>query len=145
MSQATLLGICSDNVVTILQPSSTIECTVETTDPGTNTIFTVLSEPIDYGTQNPLTIAPTGNTLISGYVVFSVNPPLSSHYSTQIVIGSYFLSSVPIPQSWSGISISMPFQLIVPWNATPTIFVYVDPSIRTASLPVLTYSSIKLS
>jgi len=26
MSQATLLGICSDNVVTILQPSSTIEC-----------------------------------------------------------------------------------------------------------------------
>lgn len=26
MSQATLLGICSDNVVTILTPSSTIEC-----------------------------------------------------------------------------------------------------------------------
>ena len=26
MAQATLLGICSDNVVTILQPSSTIEC-----------------------------------------------------------------------------------------------------------------------
>jgi hypothetical protein len=26
MSQATLLGLCSDNVVTILQPSSTIEC-----------------------------------------------------------------------------------------------------------------------
>lgn len=26
MSQATLLGICSDNVVTILSPSSTIEC-----------------------------------------------------------------------------------------------------------------------
>ena len=144
MSQATLLGICSDNVVTILQPSSTIECTVETTDPGTNTIFTVLSEPIDYGTQNPLTIAPTGNTLISGYVVFSVNPPLSSRYSTQIAIGSYFLSTVPIPQGWSG-SISMPFQLIVPWNATPTIFVNVDTSIRTASLPVLTYSSIELS
>ena len=26
MSQATLLGLCCDNVVTILQPSSTIEC-----------------------------------------------------------------------------------------------------------------------
>ena len=26
MSQATLLGLCSDNIVTILQPSSTIEC-----------------------------------------------------------------------------------------------------------------------
>ena len=26
MSQATLLGLCSDNVITILHPSSTIEC-----------------------------------------------------------------------------------------------------------------------
>jgi hypothetical protein len=26
MSQATFVGLCSDNVVTILQPSSTIEC-----------------------------------------------------------------------------------------------------------------------
>ena len=27
MSQATLIGLCSDNLITILQPSSTIECT----------------------------------------------------------------------------------------------------------------------
>lgn len=39
MAQATMIGLCSDNVLTILQPSSTIECIGGDTPSGTISFF----------------------------------------------------------------------------------------------------------
>lgn len=64
MSQATIIGLCSDNLVTILQPSSTIEC---------------LGSSAQSGALGPVTVAINGSAqatpvpLHPGNYLLSVN------------------------------------------------------------------------
>jgi len=71
MAQATLLGICSDNVVTILHPSSTIEC-FDGESIVANTL-TVEGLAIFNGgviiNEGPFRVDASGNTDISGTLV----------------------------------------------------------------------------
>ena len=71
MAQATLLGICSDNVVTILHPSSTIEC-FDGENIVANTL-TVEGLAIFNGgviiNEGPFRVDASGNTDISGTLV----------------------------------------------------------------------------
>ena len=60
MSQATLIGLCSDNVVTILQTSSTIECTCS------GGVYVDVSS--NSGTGLPYSIAINGSVLVAGSV-----------------------------------------------------------------------------
>jgi len=63
MSQATLLGLCSDNVVTILQPSSTIECPL-----GCGSYVDVSSNTGGFVGSTVVQIPITGSVFISGVV-----------------------------------------------------------------------------
>lgn len=95
MSQATLLGICSDNVVTILTPSSTIECgtfasaavpaTTAVTGPSVDTlVFLLLPLPLYSADQ----VLVTGSLQIMFTVVpapWTTAPPLTY---LQVQLGS---------------------------------------------------------
>jgi hypothetical protein len=77
MSQATLLGICSDNVITILTPSSTIEC-----GPFSDVVSTTA-----------LAAGP-----VTGPLVFTL--PLSSP-DRVLVTGSLQIMFSNVPASWT--------------------------------------------
>jgi hypothetical protein len=78
MSQATLLGICSDNVVTILTPSSTIEC-----GPFADVVSTTT-----------VAAGPSSSPL-----VFSL--PLPSSATTYSVNGSLQIMFTVVPAAWT--------------------------------------------
>jgi hypothetical protein len=80
MSQATLLGICSDNVVTILTPSSTIECGpfASAAVPATTTVAA----------------GPSVNTLV-------LPLPLPSSATTYSVNGSLQIMFTAVPAAWT--------------------------------------------
>jgi hypothetical protein len=80
MSQATLLGICSDNVVTILTPSSTIEC-----GPYADVVST---------TTTTVSAGPSSSPL-----VFSL--PLPSSATTYSVTGSLQIMFTSVPAAWT--------------------------------------------
>lgn len=80
MSQATLLGLCSDNVVTILQPSSTIECSSFPCG-GTYTDISDIS-----GTYSaPILLPSTGNAFVTGSVTGAA--------PTTVTIGNFTVTS----------------------------------------------------
>jgi len=82
MSQATLIGLCSDNVVTILQPSSTIECP----DTYAGMYVDISSNSGDF--NNPLSISVLGTAFITGTIT---NPGLGT--STTVTIGDFTVTS----------------------------------------------------
>jgi len=82
MSQATLVGLCSDNVVTILQPSSTIECTCS------GGVYVDVSS--NSGTGLPYSIVINGSVLVAGSVT-------ASGAETVTVGGAVFKGSGTIP------------------------------------------------
>jgi len=77
MSQATLLGICSDNVVTILTPSSTIECG-PFADAVATTTTTVAAGPSSLPLVFPLPLPLNGNVSVNGslQIMFAAVPAL---------------------------------------------------------------------
>ena len=81
MSQATVVGLCSDNVVTILQPSSTIECT-------TCGVYIDVSGNVGIGL--PYSIQIDGAVLVAGSVI-------TSGQATVLVGGAVFNGSGTIP------------------------------------------------
>ena len=96
MSQATLIGLCSDNLVTILQPSSTIQCS---TCPGLVTSV----GPAALGTG--VVIPPSSGTLQFTDISSSVGAYL------QINVGTTVLSQTPIPSNYRG-PVTIPFQTL---------------------------------
>ena len=80
MSQALGIGLCSDNIVTILQPSSTIESMLDTTNTGT---FGPISISVDTNTQmNSVSLSP-------GNYILSIN--ISANKSISLVDASIFI------------------------------------------------------
>ncbi len=86
MSQVTLLGICSDNVVTILQPSSTINCVTCGCDAYS---VSATQAPTPYTT--PVKIDISGSVFISGTVVTAGNTVTVS------IGGASFSGSTSVP------------------------------------------------
>jgi len=105
MSQATLIGLCSDNVVTLLQPSSTIECTVN--DYVTPTTVSFVSST---------TISGTGR--LDGYVTIPILS-VSAPGIVRLQIGATFVLQIPVPASFSQ-SIVLPFSVSAPAAVTVT-------------------------
>ena len=100
MSQATLIGLCSDNVVTILQPSSTIEC------PCTSGIYTGVSDASGTYTV-PVQIPVVGSIYIEGTV--------SGPGPTTVTIGDFAVTST---------AVTIPFQTFA--QAYGTLFLTVS-------------------
>ena len=84
MSQATVVGLCSDNVVTILQPSSTIECITC----GCGGVYVDVSN--NTGSGVPYSIAINGSVLVAGTVT-------TIGAATVTVGGAMFKGSGSIP------------------------------------------------
>jgi len=82
MSQATFIGLCSDNVVTILQPSSTIECICSAG------VYIDISS--NAGVGLPLSIPINGSVLVAGSVTVG-------GAATVTIGGSVFKGSGTIP------------------------------------------------
>ena len=105
MSQATLIGLCSDNVVTVLEPSSTITCTIS-----------------DYVT--PTTVSFTGSTTLTpvgrldGYVTIPI-VSASAPGTVRLQIGATFVSQIPVPTAFSQ-SLVIPFSVSAPATVTVT-------------------------
>jgi len=102
MSQATLLGICSDNVITILQPSSTIEC-LDGSDQVVNTLTIEGLATFNGGlisTEGPFQFDASGNVEIDGVLV--VNGGLSSTTNVEID-GSLILNGGAVIAEGTGI------------------------------------------
>ena len=129
MSQATLLGICSDNVVTILQPSSTIECPLgpgSCSCSGSGSGSTACTPPTQYGPFNitggtttiPLNM-PGTTVIVSGFVTFEVQSVTGTPGSVSVIIGS-FSTAYPIPTGFVG-PVILPFQTIVSGSTTLTL------------------------
>lgn len=104
MSQATLIGLCSDNVVTILQPSSTIECTIN-----------------DYVVP-PTTVSFTSSTTISqigrldGYVTIPILSASAVGF-VRLQVGATFVSQIPVPSPFNQ-SVVLPFSVVGPAAVT---------------------------
>jgi len=97
MAQATLLGLCNDNVVTVLTPSSTIESPLGPVDASING-----SGTITFGT--PIQLAIPSDAL---YIVFgTITLPTLSVTPITISIGSFIWS-----QAITGVT-KVPFQTI---------------------------------
>ena len=80
MPQATVIGLCSDNVITILQPSSTIESVLDTTETG---VIDPVSLSTDIRTQmNSVPLAP-GKYILS--INISVNTSISLADSSMFI------------------------------------------------------------
>jgi len=106
MSQATLIGLYSNNVVTILQPSSTIECTInDYVVPPTTVSFT-----------SSTTINKTGR--LDGYVTIPIVSASAVGF-VRLQIGATFVSQIPVPSSFSQ-SIVLPFSVVGPAAVTVT-------------------------
>jgi len=93
MSQATLIGLCSDNVVTILQPSSTIECLSFG-----NGAYTDISSTAVTGPPTTVSIPLPGSAFIHGSI--TITGP-----TTVTIGGSIFTGNSP--------ATSIPFQVFV--------------------------------
>jgi hypothetical protein len=115
MAQATMLGLCTDNIVTILTPSSTIESPLGPLgDAAVNGNGT-----LTFGTPQPLQI-PTDNL----YIVFgSISIPAITDTVT-ISISSFIWS-----QAVTG-AMSVPFQTIC--RGSPTLLVTATSTVTTA-------------
>ena len=70
MSQATEIGLCSSNLVTLLQPSSTIERVAGIRNSGLNSSFsTLVSGPTAFTATTVVSLSGSGNpTLVEGSV-----------------------------------------------------------------------------
>jgi len=113
MAQATLLGLCSDTVVTILQPSSTIECPLGCSVPGIQSFA-----PAPITTPTVLPIASACVTLMSGYVEFDIASVTGPTGSVTVTLGS-FKATYPLPTTYVG-PVVIPFQTITQGNPTLT-------------------------
>jgi hypothetical protein len=96
MSQATLIGLCSDNLVTILQPSSTIQCSV-----CPSLVTSVGPAALGAG----VVIPPSSGTIQFTDISSSVGAYL------QIAVGTAVLSQTPIPSNYRG-PVTIPFQTL---------------------------------
>jgi hypothetical protein len=97
MSQATLLGLCSDNVVTVLTPSSTIECSSGSCgfsgsccDPCGSSGMKVVDVYSETVIVNPITGI--------GGVVLPLAFPVQATY---VVTGSLQIEFTAVPSSWT--------------------------------------------
>lgn len=136
MSQATLLGLCSDTVVTILQPSSTIECPLGCSEPG---IQSFAPTPITIDTPTILPIAAICATFVSGYVEFDIASVTGPTGSVTVILGS-FKATYPLPTTYVG-PVIIPFQTISQANPTLTVSV----TAATTGNPTLySYSTLQL-
>ena len=100
MSQATLLGLCSDNLVTILQPSSTINCL----SCGDGVYIDISSTAVTPITPPTVVSIPlTGGSFIHGSV--TITGP-----TTVTIGGSTFTGNSP--------AIPLPFQAFVNGSST---------------------------
>ena len=81
MSQASFIGLCSDNLVTILQPSSTIQCIGDSvTSSGT------------YGSSFPLSITLSpGNYILSINITTPISWVAGSSTALSVRVGSIVL------------------------------------------------------
>ena len=88
MSQANLIGLCSDNLITILQPSSTIECLGSSAQSGALGPVTVpINGPALSMSPVPL---PPGNYLFSVNLQSTAQTDLSGNsISFRLQVGSY--------------------------------------------------------
>ena len=107
MSQATLIGLCSDNVVTILQPSSTIECTVND----------YVAPPVTVSFTSSTTINQAGR--LDGYVTIPI-VSAAAPGTVRLQIGATFVSQIPIPSPFSQ-SIVLPFSVVSAGSVTITV------------------------
>ena len=119
MAQATLLGLCSDTVVTILQPSSTIECPLGCCS--TPAMQTSAPTPITIDTPTILPIAAACATFVSGYVEFDIASVSGVTGSVTVTLDS-FKATYPLPENYHG-PIVIPFQTITQGNPTLTVSV----------------------
>jgi len=96
MSQATLLGLCSDNVVTVLTPSSTIECSSGSCSSSCCSSGSSCSEMkvVDVHSETVIVNPIIG---VGGVVLPLVFPSLA----TYAITGSLQIDFIVIPASWS--------------------------------------------
>jgi len=100
MSQATVVGLHSGNVVTILHPSSTINCWT-----GYNGVTMVGPVPVVDSSMN-IVINSCATILLSGNVTFDISdnaPP-----SVKVTVAQ-FAAQTPVPYGYVG-TIIVPFQ-----------------------------------
>lgn len=128
MSQATLLGICSDNVVTILHPSSMIECPLGPTSSPLLGPFPFLGTSVTISTNSP--------ALLSGYVTFPVSIPVAIQPASVSVTVGTFAATYPVPTGYSG-PIVIPFQAAT--NGVPVTLATTEVNVTVAA-PTYSYS-----
>jgi hypothetical protein len=130
MSQANLIGLCSDNLVTILQPSSTIECIGSASVSGILGPVTVaINGPAQ--TANPVPLNP-GKYMLSVNLQSTANTDLSGNsISFRLQVGSYIfpffipsnyilLANTILSASCNYVQTTGPITVAVTTNATIT-------------------------
>ena len=129
MAQATTIGLYSDNVVTVLYPSSTINCTA--CSYGTTT-----TGPIQLvnGTL-ALTFPSVYQVQLSGQVTFDVSACITPA-SVTVSVGS-FLTQIPVPGGYTG-HVTIPFSVTVVGMATISA---TTSGITLVASPQITYTT----
>jgi len=128
MAQATTIGLYSDNVVTVLYPSSTINCVCN--------FNTTTTGPVQLvnGTLT-LSFPPACQVQLSGYVSFDISACVTPA-SVSVSAGT-FLTQIPVPGGYTGLVI-IPFNVSV--IGTATILATTN-GITLVASPQITYTT----
>jgi hypothetical protein len=132
MAQATVVGLYSGNVVTIIHPSSTINCW---TCPYTAIGVTMGPTPVVDSSMN-IVINSCATYLLSGHVEFDISG--SAPPSVKVTVGQ-FVAQVPVPIGYVG-PVIVPFQTAVFCPTTVTLVA----SASASTIIRVTYSTLQL-
>jgi hypothetical protein len=119
MSDVTILGLCTDNLVTVLQPAPSVQCiscgcgpTALTT--GTTGIYTA-------GTTNTYTLAPLCGP-VAGYISIANAATGATTATLQLsVVPAAWASTLFVPANQPATTIAMPFYTLATGNSISVV------------------------
>jgi hypothetical protein len=116
MSEVTVLGLCSDNLVSIIQPSSTVECAFGTGNgccglEPTQTTMGITGAGFTSTAAITLPLNTTTPAIVSGSVQLTVTATSPAATLQTSIPSSSWYSTVFVPSGTAGITVSVPFSI----------------------------------
>lgn len=116
MSEVTILGLCSDNLVSIIQPSSTVECAFGAGNgccglQPTQATLGITGAGFTGSAAITLPLNTTTPALVTGSVRLTVTATSPAATLQTSIPASSWYSTLFIPSGTAGITVSVPFSI----------------------------------
>lgn len=130
MSEVTVLGLCSDNLISIIQPSATVECTFgtgngccDTCIQPTQASFIVTGTGFMSPQSIPLQLNTSAPAIVTGSIQLNVTTPVTNTTIQVAIPAANWYSTLFVPAGTNG-TVSIPFSVTtLLTSVTPTVTV----------------------